>query len=245
MLNVIIDDRNGMLAGSSGICAVCCCPPIFMRPGETNLMVLSYAPWSVPLGGLGIVPTTEISIERDSSLCSVAVIDTFGPPANTSYNLPVVADTATPIDLTTNEDPAGNTFEYHVVPLFGPQHGLLTAMPLNGVAWEYTPNNGFVGWDYFYYTMTDAQGRFATYAVKLAIGAPTTVQPVGNGRLGLYIDPTRIRIDQRMQQIAFAMYLAPDARQCDVFKVNIKQPAQSCDDTFYNLSCFEVHVGKC
>lgn len=246
MLNVTIDERTGFTASSgAGSCAVCCCEPIFMRPGETNLMVMNYAPWSVPLGGQGVVPATELEIFRDSSTCSSAAIDGFALPSNSAYAYAAaVSPVITPIPVNTNEAPALNVFDYTVVPLFGPKNGVLVAAPLTGL-WTYQPNNGFVGYDEIYYQMRDAQGRTFISAVRITVGAPVISAAQPFGALGLFIDRTKIKVDQRFQTISFPMFLAPDARQCDVFKVQIKQPARNCDDLFYHLTCFEVHVGKC
>lgn len=247
MMYVTMDGRDGT-GGSSGSCAVCCCEPIIMRAGEMNSLQLNYAPWSLPLaqGGPGVVPFTELSIEADNSTCPTGLIDGFEPPNGPNQNVAAaISPAVTVIDLSALLQPVGNAFEVRALPLYGPLYGtLVDVAPMLDGHWEYTPANGFVGYDHFFYEIKDAQGRKAVRYVNITVGAPSTLD-TNPPRLGLYIDPMKIKVDTVMQTVSMKLQLGPDAQQCQIFHVTVKQPARSCDDVYEHLSCFDVRVGKC
>lgn len=245
MLYFDADPRDGAPAG--GVCNACCCEPIFMRPGETNLITINYAPWSLPIGNPGIVKGTEYSVEMNCSACSSAAVDGFSVPSNTNYDLPVVADTPLAIDLSTNAAPAGNTFTYAVIPLQGPTHGTVDQTGSAGApTFTYTPNTGFTGYDYFSYKMTDAQGREVTRTVQLNVGMHLNA-PNRQLMASLpFISPGAISVDRTMQTVRFPLYMPLSARDCEKYTLTIKQPAQDCECNTYNhFMCFDIRTGNC
>lgn len=246
MLHVTMDARDGFNGAS---CTKCCCEAVQMRPGETNLIVLNYAPWSVPFGGRGIVPTPELTITPDNSSCSSAPIDTFAPPSAQFTQATTPVNTAVNIDLTTNVAPIGNTFEYRLLPVSGPTRGTLTT-PINGTPWIYTPAPGFEGYDHFWVEVKDAQGRRVVREQIIKVGAALLSMPFDFGKTGLVIDRSKIMIDQRMQTLEIPLYLAPNADcgsvdGCISYQVMVKQPADDCCRIFHHISCFDVRCKSC
>lgn len=241
-------------------CAVCCCAPIGLRPGETRLVTLNYAPWTIPImanGGPGLVPTPEFAVTEDAASCSTAVIDTFAPPSVTGdvFNVALTtpANTAAALDLLSDVEPAGNTFEFRLVPLSGPYHGALTAMALDGAAWEYEPNQGFTGYDQFWVEITDAQGRKLIRPINIEVGAAQGVPPFGWGPaavIGLRIDQSTVKLDQRQQTLSFAVSLPPSngcetIDGCKRYRASIKAFARDCDRLFSHITCIDFHCAKC
>ncbi len=241
-----IDPRDGGFGISAG-CNTCCCQTLHMRPGETDKMVINYAPWSVPIGGPGLIPGgTEINISRDAGACATGSIDGFAPPqfdgSTTAFE--ALPGAATVIDVIDNGiSPAGNTFTYRVLPMAGPKHGTISN-PNAGPAFSYTSNSGFTGLDSFYVEVTDAQGRKLIQLVVISVGDPGPAVPAILPS-GLYLDQTKIAVDARMHQISFPIALLPDARACEKFKLEIRQTARDCDNVYSHYSCFDIFVGKC
>lgn len=219
-----------------------------MRPNETDKLVLNYAPWSVPIGGFGlVVGSTEIEVTRDSSACSTTQIDGFASPAlgDTGYAVFVTpVSTSLAGNVTVNgATPVGNTFDYAVVPLTGPRFGAITSFNVFTGGFTYVPESGFVGYDNFYVVMTDAQGRKLTQMVGITVGAPTHAAPYQT--TGLVIDRTKVKVDVHAHKLSFPITMLPDARECEVYKISIRQQTRDCDDTYAHVSCFDVHVGRC
>lgn len=241
-------------------CAVCCCAPIGLRPGEVSLITLNYAPWTIPImsgGGPGLVPTPDFSVVEDAGTCSTSEIDGFAPPSvgGDVFNaaLALAVNTPLELDLVSDVAPAGNTFIFELVPMSGPYHGTLSAVTPNGAAWMYTPNTGFQGYDQFWVKVTDAQGRVLIRPVNIKIGVPTEVQPFGwgpNAATGVQIDRTTAKVDQRQQTLSFAVMLPP-SNGCDTidgckrYRVSVKAFARDCDRQFSHISCFDVFCKKC
>ncbi len=216
-----------------------------LRPGEIDKVIINYAPWSVPLGGLGIVTGgTSIDIVKDTASCASNVQDGFAPPTAPALSLTTPLNTAVAANVTAGVTPAGNTFSFAIVPLSGPFHGgVVDTSPVGDGNFQYTPNPGFIGYDEFWVQTIDAQGRKVASAVVVAIGAPTSPAPPAFS--GLYIDRTKIQVDTRFQTVTFPVALFPDARECERFRINIRQNARDCDNTYSHLMCIDVYVGKC
>jgi hypothetical protein len=108
----------------------------------------------------------------------------------------------------------------------------------------YTPITGFQGYDSFYAEIKDAAGNSVVSFANITIGAPTqlNVEPAFSG---LRIQKSEVVVNQQVQTLSFVMELSPDARTCEVFTVNIKQPARDCNRLFWHLTCIEVHVSMC
>lgn len=240
-----VDPRDGGFGISAG-CATCCCQSFNMRPGDTDKMVIDYVPWSVPLGGTGLIPGgTEINISRDASACATGQIDGFGPPQlGDTTDFEALPAAATVVDVSANgATPVGNVFTYRVLPLSGPRSGRISN-PNSGPAFSYTSNAGYNGLDSFYVEMTDAQGRKLIKFVVISVGNPGPAVPAFLPS-GLYVDQSKIMVDRRLHQISFPISMLPDARECEKYKLEVRQTARDCDNVFSHYSCFDVFVGKC
>lgn len=251
---VTIDPRDGGAGVSGGSsCSKCCCEPIGLRPGEISQLVLNYAPWSVPIGGRGLVSPVDLSILPNLEACNAQTIDGFGDP-----NL-ILAEGATTIniafalpDMAAAVTPAGNTQTFALAPVSGPYRGTLTAAPSTGVGWIYTPNSMFAGWDSFWIRVTDAQGRSILREQVIRVGTATEAgpKPYIMGKTGLVIDRTKIKVDSRMHRITVPLSLALNA-SCDTiegcarYRATLKVQANDCDDLFSHITCFDVYCVKC
>lgn len=241
MLFFQADPRDGVANGAA--CNSCCCESLTMSAGETNLVIVDYAPWSIPIGNPGIVAGLELNIETNTDACPNSEQDGFLPPTAENRLLVTPASTVLNIDLSVGVAPAANTFTYNVVPFSGPTKGTLTKTA-EGV-YDYTPNGGVTGKDYFSFEAKDAQGRTVIRHVEVDIG--TNVEPRNQARLSLapYIDLSQVQTD-RNQTIKFPIYMPVNCRPCERHKLTIKQPAQDCNcATFHHFKCFDITCRPC
>lgn len=255
MLRIDIEDRHNNLGG----CAVCCCEPVSLRAGEVRLVTLNYAPWTIPImsnGGPGLVPTPEFSIAENNEGCNNSAIDGFAAPATTGLyfvtNQALALNTPLSYDLKDDVSPAGNTFEFRLVPVAGPYYGSLTT-PLNGTEWVYTPESGFKGYDQFWVEITDAQGRKLIRPVNINVGAADTIPPKSwgqNAAIGVQIDRSKVKINSQMQTVSFPLYLPPSndcetIDGCKRYRVTIKAYGADCENTYSHITCMDVRCGGC
>lgn len=231
-----------------------------MRAGETRLMVLNYAPWTIPImsnGGPGLVPTPLISIVESEDSCHNEAIDGFAAPGVLGNvfvkNTALAANTELTLDLLSDVSPDSNTFEFRLHPVSGPSHGSLTDMPAGGEGWKYDPEAGFVGFDQFWVEVTDGQGRTIIRPVNINIGGATGNPPPGWGAsksMGPQIDRSKMRVNQTTQTITFPMYMPPsnDADSIDAcrrYRATIKAYARDCENEFTHITCIEVTSQRC
>lgn len=215
-----------------------------MRPGETNLMTINYATWSVPIGSPGLVNGFDYTIEADASACSTAPVDGFVPPSNVPLSLTTPVGTDVEIDLTDGASPAGNTFTFAPIPMNGPEHGSIVRTA-EGI-YDYTPATGYVGWDHVWFVTTDAQGRSVVSSVVIKVGDALGAAPAQWTALKPYIDRSRVMINAPMHTVSFPIFMTPACRACDSYRLTIRQPAQDCDrNTYVHLSCFEIRCKDC
>lgn len=243
MLYYTADARDGGQAGSA--CNTCCCHSLKLKQGETNLVTIDYANWSLPIadGGPGIVGGADFEIVT-STTCSSESIDGHIPPNNSFYNVSTAVNAAVSGDLAINVQPIANAFTFRKMPLSGPKFGSLT-MTTAG-AWTYTPNSAYQGFDAFWYETRDAQGRTQVRAVSITVGSPSGSQDPRVFATQPYIDRSKIVTNQRIQTVSFAIYMPLTCRECDSFNMQLKQPAQNCNrDRFDHLSCFDITCQNC
>lgn len=239
--NLTVDPRDGYSSGGS--CQVCCCAEVKLRPGETNLMRINYAPWSLPIGGPGVIPEMSYTVEVTST-CSDQAIDGFGPPSNIIPNLAAALNAVVTLDWSLTATPAGNTFSYAIVPLQGPSHGLATISPAGVIT--YTPNNGYTGRDYFHVKMTDAQGRSVIYPAYVDVGATGAALPREALATTPFIDVSKVSYLQGPQHVQFPIYMPVMCRPCDSYKMTIKQPARDCNgNVYHHFSCYTITCNDC
>lgn len=246
MLYFDIDARDGGPAGGAA-CNTCCCHPIMLRPGETNLVAINYAPWSLPIAPPGIVTGTEIAVTIDNAACPNNEIEGFTYPSNTNYTLSTPVSTALEIDLSANAAPLGNEFTYALVSLQGPTNGSIAQTgTAAGPTFTYTPNGGYTGYDYFTYEMTDGQGRTVVRTVEISVGQHFAKRDRARMATGPFVDMTKINVDRRMQIVKFPIYMPLSVRDCQTFRMTLKQPAKDCDqNTYHHFACFDIRSGDC
>lgn len=245
-----VDPRNGIAGASGASCSTCCCETLTMRPGETNLMAINYAPWAVPIGnGVQLLNQLDISFEPNFDACSSASIDGFAPPVHTfmTYDTTGASD---PVTFNLNDDavqsPDDNTFLYRVKPGEGPRHGSITPLTSGYTPGEfvYTPQAGFGGVDIVWFEMLDAQGRIFTFPVKFQVGAANGVYPPMITAIN--VDRTQILVNERTFIASFPLYMPPNITQCQTTRMLIRATARDCDGrVFSHYSCFDIRAGKC
>ncbi|MBI3607021.1 MAG: cadherin-like domain-containing protein [Nitrospirae bacterium] len=108
----------------------------------------------------------------DGSLTSAAAtvtIDTraanTAPRATPQPNVSVVHDTPLAITLAGTDDDAGDFLTAYTI-FSNPAHGTLTG---TGAAKTYMPNAGYVGSDFFYFTVTDSAGAVSVLPARVTI----------------------------------------------------------------------------
>lgn len=244
MLYFTADARDGIVGASGGMCNSCCCQALNMRRGETNLITINYAPWSLPIGNPGIVGPFESAITWNTDGCNSGAIDGFGPPTANSINQGGPSNTNIVTNMTLYASPLLNNLTWSIEALQGPMHG--TASITAGGLLTYRSQDGFGGYDVVWYRVTDPQGRYVirsvTYTIPTAFGGP----PGNFAALIPWIDASKIKVDANMQIVRFPLYMPPSCRPCDTYRLEIKQKAMDCDRTVYtHYSCFDLRCKDC
>lgn len=244
MLYYSVDPRDGGPSGA--VCNTCCCEPVSLRPGETNVMTINYAPWSLPLTPPGIVTGGfDYNIEIIDDACADNPIDGNQAPMNAFYQ--VVGEINTPIvvDVSDQATPLGGSFTYAIVPLNGPFNGN-AVIDQNTGELTYTPNTSFIGWDVIWYEMTDQYGRTVTRSVLVNVGNVSSGPEPRWTMLTPYIDRTCVKVDYKLQTVRFPIYMPPSCRGCEIFRLTVRQMAQDCEPcTYIHLSCFDIRCRDC
>ena len=246
MLYYVADPRDGG-APSTDPCNVCCCQRLSLSPGETNLVMINYLPWTGFIGGPGVVPGMKFDIEHNDSACVTGTINGFTDPSNTNYQLSTAMSTPLAIDLSVNEAPPGNTFNYRILTIYGPFHGTIVQVGIPGSPqFLYTPNGGWTGYDYFAYEMTDAQGRNIIRTVKISVGSHFSQPNLGFMSSLPFINQQSGTVDQRQQLVRFSITMPVSVRKCESFRLTIRQPARDCDgNCFFHQMCFDIIPKDC
>lgn len=247
MKHFTADSRDGTAFGSS--CDTCCCARIRLRAGETDIMVLNYAPWIVPIGnGAQLMPQLDFAYEYDDSGCSNSQIDGFGPPAHTSETVTTAANTPVEIDLsdTGTATPAGNTFTYRVHPNAGPSRGAIT--PLDGQftdqPFDYAPAAGWNGDDIIWFDQKDAQGRINTFPMRIRTGTGGPVIPIPTN--AIRVNQADVRVNGHLYEASFPISMPPGTPECVMQRMTVKATARDCDGRlFTHFMCFDLTTGKC
>lgn len=244
MISFHVDARDGAGSASNG-CAVCCCAPAAVRPGETNKVVLNYASWVAPIGGKGLICGTVFV----SELIQTCPATNAGnqPPTNTNKNYATTLNVNLVGSVSPgSSDPEVDALVYSHVPLFGPFNGTL-AMNTDG-SFTYTPRLGFTGRDEFVFETSDQINtpvrRIGYIAVNPVAGPNLPAMPLN--RPELYVPPASVHITNNGQAMEFAIEASPALRVGDIYRMTIRQPAMDCDGTkFFNVFCIDWTVGKC
>ena len=245
MLYFSADPRDGGPAGAS--CQACCCQTFSLRPGERNLVVINYAPWSMAIQPPGIVAAMDYTVDVNNTACFDSEVDGFAFPSNTQYTLTTPVSTNLAIDLSVNEGPVGNTFVYQIVPMAGPKNGVIVQTGTPGdPTFLYMPNGGFTGYDYFAYKMIDGQGRHIIRMVQVSIGVHNNLPDLSLMATKPFIDRSRVTTNCKTQEVRFPIYMPLSVRDCSRFRLTIQQPAMDCDRSLYHhISCFDIIPKDC
>lgn len=235
-------DSGSNLSGNSD-CNACCCDIFSLSKGETDLIVLDYSAWSLPLSGEGIVPDMSFEVKVDSESCSVSTINGHVDPSNSNYTVTTATGTAVTVDLSANAAPAGNTFNYKADNLFGPTKG---SASISGNVLTYTPQVGSTGYDYVSFTTQDAQGREVKNTVSIQIGVQTNGLDLSRMADRPYINAESIEYDQDLQRVSFPIHMPNSVQDCQKFRLTILQPARDCDCNLYRKSsCYDIKIADC
>lgn len=219
-------------------CDPCCCHKVAIRPGDKVRLVLDYAPWASGYPGGRLTPGVTWHTQHIDN-CPAGDIDGFGPPTNTNYVV-----TGTTINLATNEGPPGNSFSYELVPLSTTTPGTFT---LAGPVLTFTPPfPAWSGYAYASYRMTDAQGRNIVRHVQFAVNAPTSAPEPWRLALTPYMFPGELTVDQPHHATLMSIYMPLSCRDCDLFRMSVRQPLEECDGTrFWREICIDFMCKDC
>lgn len=231
MFSFSVDPRSGGF-GSNESCNSCCCESLSARPGETNKVMINYAPWSAPIGGRGLANDTAFSIAPVSIPPVPAVVPGAG---RTIANTPFNGDLA---PLFPN--PEQEEVTYRIEPLFGPSQGSIVLNP-NGT-FVYTPNPLFTGIDRFWWS---ANGNIAEFIIAVDVNAEQEFAFPGF-TAAVSVSKKSVGIDHRLHIMGFFFSASPAAIPGDVYRLTIKQGASNCNgEIAVHLSCYDIVIGAC
>lgn len=243
MITLDVSERSGGTGASAAACAPCCCQAFTLKPGEMNVLMLNYAPWSFGLAGRGLIAGTEWSVEHNAEGCPSGLIDGFGPPDNSNIVLATAVNTPVAVNLAATATPPGNTFSFSVVPLSGPSRGTVS---ISGSTLTYTPNAGWTGFDYFSYVTTDAQGRSVIRHIRIDVGGPYGPSEWWRLSMRPVLLAERARVDRNMHTVSMPIWMPWSCRPCDRFRITIRQPYEECDGNFlWHIECLDVSCTGC
>lgn len=229
------DARSG--EGSSG-CSTCCCASITAKIGETNMVRIDYAPWSVPIAGRGLT-TTTFNIEK----ITAAPIGVNQRPVVAALLLSTLINT--PVSgVVSATDAESNALTYKYLPVYGPRNGRVT-MSASG-AYTYTPSSSFEGYDSFFFSVADGLGEDVVQEAIIAVGA-TTAAPTAQ-RLASHVSTSQqsASVNQSMHFLQFPLQISPTAVVGEVHRITVSQNLMTCDGFIYtHISCYDVLVNKC
>jgi Bacterial Ig domain len=232
MLQVVIDDTRG----ADG-CYTCCCDTVALKPGETQPLHLKYAPWAAPIGQLHCEPLIEIELKET---CPTGVGGDLAPQlvAKPCYN------TGTNVHLDGNlrtvvSDPEGKDVKFRVMPLYGARHGKLLLHPSG--AFSYDPSFNFQGTERFYVQASDQINAPLVFEVMIAVGIDSgTVVATPDFYVGQPV------VNQPYYTVVIPLIATPSAKQCQVYRLNIRQGALDCEcNCYWQVHCVDVRINKC
>jgi hypothetical protein len=226
-------------------CIKCCCELVMLKPGETQPLVLNYAPWAIPIAQRGLYCEPVVEIEEKNN-CSPGTTGDQ-PPAATSelITYDVALNTAAAIDLATAiEDPEAQPLTFKVLTGYGPFNGYLKPVTpgVNDGAYTYTPHTGYRGPDRFFVSASDGVNKPEVFEVLLGVG----------GVLGSTVTPTPVfsvgkpSVNQKYYTVVLPLAASPAAKTCQSFRLSIRQGAQDCDwNCYYHVDCVDVRIANC
>ena len=83
-------------------------------------------------------------------------------------------------------------------------------------------------------------------SVRVSVGTHNDRPDLARMSLVPFIDTNAIVTDQRLQTVSFPLYMPISCRECDSYKLTIKQPARTCDrTTYHHTMCFDITCKDC
>lgn len=237
MLSFDIDSRDASV--SSVGCDTCCCEVATMMPGETNKFILNYGYWSIPIGGRGISDNHSFSLEQKKAIQpttgSFPVIALANP--TTPLNTPLVANLTTYVT-----DADSNPLSFSLLTLFGPKSGIIS-LSSNG-AFTYTPNNGFTGYDNFFFLVSDGINK--PIVGEVIVGVAVAAASASRLTPKVLVRADKVFTSPKIQTVSFPVEVSPAAMIGEAWRLTVKQETLDCDYTSYwNLSCYDILISKC
>jgi len=138
----------------------------------------------------------EICDDGIPSLCDIAEVTvTIGEPTELSANPDIAYTTeGTFINIDVLSNDTGNGLM--ITETTEPENGALVILPSGEI--QYIPNDGFIGTDYFFYTVCDVNGDCVTAAVSITVlpaDAPNQNPTLGNDQaVTTVVDPVIIDV---------------------------------------------------
>jgi hypothetical protein len=243
MHSFTVDPRDGGLIGS---CDTCCCTPVQMRAGVTEKWTINYAPWSVPLGGVGLVSGTMVSVEEIRG-CAAAV----------GADSPTVIAGGWFVTATSNgsaENPIPllgglvlNATVARLLPQFGPKHG--TATITNGIL-TYKADFGYSGYDRLFVELSNGVLPPRIWECVIAVSSVGQATPTPVANASMLTPPVKYNlseqtISQRAHQTALPVSVSPTACVGSIYRITVNQPARDCDSDYNHIACYDLSIGRC
>jgi hypothetical protein len=233
MLHVSFSDQK-----SASGCVQCCCESVSLKPGEIQPLYLNYAGWAAPIAGKGLHCAPQVEIELKN---------TCPPPMG--GNLPPVKSGEAMFSCAVNgrlyadlrvlvKDPEGVALAFNVLPLYTPQHGKLILNTDGRI--DYTPFRGYQGYDRFFYSASDGVNSIVS-EVLIGVGVqPTLADLTPALSVGSAV------VNHVYYTVVLPLIASPAAQPCQIFRLNIRQGALSCDCiAYYRVDCCDVHIATC
>jgi hypothetical protein len=211
------------------------------KPGTVNKMMVSYAPWAVPIGWLHCEPQFEL---EQMETCPATIGNL--PPHLAAGEQMIRFDTPINTHLTGDfstkvTDPEADPLTYKVLAFHGPQHGKLV---LNAIGtFDYDPVTNYQGEDRFYIQVTENNSTVTVFEVLIGVGVDSTKY---SHTPHVSIDKAGVVVDQRYYNVHFPVKVSPAAQICEVWRLTVLQGAMDCDCMCYTRTdCFDIGIVKC
>jgi len=232
--HIMIDD-----AVRENNCIVCCCDTVSIKPGETLPLQLNYAAWAVPIAPRGLHCEPSVDVEEKDT-CPAPTGGNLPPAANGDIRFDVLLNTAFLGDLATEvTDQEGDPLTFKSLALYGPKHGKLE-LDSDGT-FTYTPFTSYKGTDNFFFSVSDGVNSPVIMEALLGVGVPgDSVRPTADLTVGEPI------VNQRWFTVTLPIAASPAAKNCQVFRLTVRQGALDCDcNCYYHNDCIDVRIAKC
>lgn len=238
MLRATVDPRINALSGGDS-CVSCCCDSVSVRPGETQPMVINYAPWAVPFARKGLTCDPQFDLQQMQT-CAVPTGDNL-PPFATEIPLVYVVPVDNVILNDKIKDDDSDPLTFSTVPLYSAKYGKVVLLP-DG-QFSYLPADvNRIGFDRFYINASDGVNPPVMFEVVVNQGMATFPVPKATPKVSI-INPN---VDNNMFTLSFGIAVTPNALPCEIYRLTVRQGAMDCDcNCYYHISCYDIAIAKC